>query len=154
MRRRLGKRYAAQGAGSQTRRRDRYVHDPAAHGCPFPTRGPKREPMSDPTSRPWRETGEGVSLTVRLTPRGGRDALDGVETLADGRFVLKARVRAAPTEGEANAALILLLSGELRLPRSQIAIVAGASARLKTVLLRGEPRALVSALETRIHGGR
>ena len=45
---------------------------------------------------------------VRLTPKGGRDAIDGIEELADGQCVLKARVRAAPSEGEANDALILL----------------------------------------------
>jgi len=44
-------------------------------------------------------------VSVRLTPKGGRDSIDGVDTLADGTAVLKARVRAAPSEGEANAAL-------------------------------------------------
>ncbi len=102
--------------------------------------------MSDPAARPWRETREGIALDVRLTPRGGRDALDGVETLADGRTVLKARVRAAPTDGEANTALIRLLSGALRLPRSQISIASGATARLKTVVLQGDPIALAATL--------
>ncbi len=105
--------------------------------------------MSDPAADPWRETKEGIALSVRLTPRGGRDALDGVETLADGRSVLKARVRAAPTEGEANAALIQLLAKEFRLSRSQLSIVAGASARLKTVAFQGEAKLLLAALEAR-----
>lgn len=105
--------------------------------------------MSDPVDRPWRETKEGLALGVRLTPRGGRDALDGVETLADGRSVLKARVRAAPTEGEANAALIQLLAKELGLSRSQISITAGATARQKTVALQGEAKRLIAALEAR-----
>ena len=52
-------------------------------------------------------------LDVRLTPRGGRDAIEGVEQLADGRAVLKARVRAAPSEGEANAALCRLIADAL-----------------------------------------
>ena len=55
---------------------------------------------------PWTVTVDGLLLTVRLTPKGGREALDGIETLADGRAVLKARVRALPEDGEANAALI------------------------------------------------
>jgi len=45
-------------------------------------------------------------IHIRLTPRGGRDAIDGVAQLADGRGVLKVRVRAAASEGEANAALV------------------------------------------------
>jgi uncharacterized protein YggU (UPF0235/DUF167 family) len=52
----------------------------------------------------WSATPAGLALAIRLTPRGGRDGLDGVETLADGRQVLKARVRAAPSEGEVLAA--------------------------------------------------
>lgn len=106
--------------------------------------------MSDPAGRPWRETREGLALAVRLTPRGGRDAIDGIETLADGRCVLKARVRAAPTEGEANAALIRLLANEFGLSRSQLTIAAGAAARLKTVAIHGEAGLLVAAFEARL----
>lgn len=98
---------------------------------------------------PWQVTREGVVLTVRLTPRGGRDALEAVETLADGRSVLKARVRAAPSEGEANAALLALLAREFGLPRSRLAITGGATARLKAVLLQGDPAALTEALRRR-----
>lgn len=95
----------------------------------------------------WRETKDGLALSVRLTPRGGRDALDGVETLADGKAVLKIRVRAAPTEGEANAALIALLAKLLGEPRSRISLTAGASSRVKTVLVSGETKALLARLE-------
>ena len=94
----------------------------------------------------WRETRDGVQIAVRLTPRGGRDALDGSETLSDGRCVLKARVRAAPTEGEANAALIRLLAEVLALPRSRLSIAGGATARLKTVAVEGESADLVRRL--------
>ncbi|MGD9923939.1 MAG: DUF167 family protein, partial [Pseudorhodoplanes sp.] len=64
-------------------------------------------------ARPWIATARGLSVTIRLTPRGGRDAIDGIETLSDGRPVLKARVRAAPTEGAANAALLSLMAKTL-----------------------------------------
>lgn len=92
-------------------------------------------------------TAEGLRLAVRLTPRGGRDALDGVEALSDGREVLKVRVRAAPTEGEANAALVALLARLFGVPRSRVALVAGASARLKTVAVNGDSEALRARLQ-------
>ena len=63
---------------------------------------------------PWSVVPGGIMLTVRLTPKGGRDAIDGIETMADGSAVLKVRVRAAPTDGEANAALIKLMAKRAR----------------------------------------
>ena len=36
----------------------------------------------------------GISVALRVTPRGGRDDIDGIETLANGRSVVKVRVRA------------------------------------------------------------
>jgi uncharacterized protein YggU (UPF0235/DUF167 family) len=53
---------------------------------------------------------DGLSLTVRLTPKGGRDAIDGIDERADGRCVLKIRVRAVASVGEANAALVKLVA--------------------------------------------
>lgn len=98
----------------------------------------------------WSVTPDGLSIAVRLTPRGGRDGLDGVETLADGRDVLKARVRAAPSEGEANAALIALLAKELQVSRSQVSLTAGASARLKRIVVTGDAAALAARLQKRL----
>ncbi len=85
-------------------------------------------------------------LSVRLTPRGGRDAIDGAETLADGHAILKARVRAAPTEGEANAALIRLLAKTLDVAPRQVSVVAGTTARIKRVMIEGNSAALAAAL--------
>jgi uncharacterized protein YggU (UPF0235/DUF167 family) len=42
---------------------------------------------------PWSLAPGGGVLAVRLTPKGGRDAIEGVEKLADGRAVLAVRVR-------------------------------------------------------------
>ncbi|MGY6708162.1 MAG: DUF167 family protein [Rhizobiaceae bacterium] len=77
--------------------------------------------------------GEDCRLLVRLTPKSSADAVEGIEALADGRKYLKARVRAVPEKGKANAALVKLLASSLRLPASSIRIAAGASSRLKTV---------------------
>ncbi|MBV8474240.1 MAG: DUF167 domain-containing protein, partial [Hyphomicrobiales bacterium] len=48
---------------------------------------------------PWRTTLDGLVIACRLTPKGGRDAIDGTATLSDGSRVLLARVRAAPEDG-------------------------------------------------------
>jgi uncharacterized protein (TIGR00251 family) len=101
----------------------------------------------------WRASQDGLILSVRLTPRGGRDGLDGAESLADGREVLKIRVRAAPSDGEANAALVAFLAKLMGLPRSRVRLVAGASARLKTVRLEGDSAALLARLEAFLAAG-
>jgi uncharacterized protein YggU (UPF0235/DUF167 family) len=97
--------------------------------------------------RPWVPAPGGLRLTVRLTPKGGRDAIDGIEPLADGSTVLKVRVRAAPHEGAANEALVRLMAAELGIRRSGVALVAGASARVKRLQLGGDPATLATALE-------
>ncbi|NWG25932.1 MAG: DUF167 domain-containing protein [Pseudorhodoplanes sp.] len=96
---------------------------------------------------PWTLGPHGFSLSVRLTPKGGRDAIDGIETLSDGRAVLKARVRAAPSEGEANAALVKLLAHALGVPQSSVRIAGGATARIKRVEIAGDAAALIEVLE-------
>jgi uncharacterized protein len=74
--------------------------------------------------------GTEVRLTVRLTPRGGRDGVDGVR---DG--VLQVRVAAPPADGAANTALARLLADELGVPRAAVRLVAGTSGRRKLVAL-------------------
>jgi len=98
-------------------------------------------------ARPRSATPDGILLTVRLTPKGGRDAVDGIEELADGRAVLKARVRAAPREGEANAALVKLIARTLGVAPRDVAIVAGETARIKRLKICGSAPALAAALE-------
>ena len=97
--------------------------------------------------QPWTATSSGLSIAIRLTPKGGRDALDGIETLADGRSVLKARVRAAPTEGEANAALVLLIAKALDVPRRTVTLAAGETSRIKRIEIEGDGATLAARLE-------
>ena len=79
-----------------------------------------------------------------MTPNASLDRIDGPETLADGTTVLRLRVRAVPEGGKANAAVILLLAKALGLPRSAVTLVAGDTARLKTVHLDGDPEDLAA----------
>ncbi|MBB5753107.1 DUF167 family protein [Prosthecomicrobium pneumaticum] len=104
------------------------------------------------TGLPWRVDATGLTVAVRLTPKGGRDAVDGVQTLSDGRPVLAARVRAAPDKGAANAALLALLAETAGVARGAVSLVSGATARQKQVHIEGDAARLAAAL-TRATGG-
>lgn len=74
-----------------------------------------------------------MRLYVRLTPRSAEDRIDGWSEDEQGRRFLKVRVRAAQIEGRANAALVVFLAKTLNLSKSQVRLVAGDTARIKTV---------------------
>ena len=76
-------------------------------------------------------------LPVRLTPGASSDRIDGWDVDADGRPVLKVRVRARPVEGEANAALIKLLAGTLDIPKSAMSLDRGGQSRTKVIAVAG-----------------
>ena len=97
-------------------------------------------------STPWRAKAEGVVVACRLTPKGGRDAIDGVKILSDGMAVLACRVREPAQDGRANAALCRLIAEAAGAPASRARIVTGAKARLKQVAVAGEAPALIAAL--------
>ena len=102
--------------------------------------------------RPWSVTPSGLVVVVRLTPKGGRDAIDGIETLSDGRMVLKMRVRAAPADGEANAALMSFLAKALDVARRTLTLAAGETARIKRIEIEGDGAALAARLEQLVTG--
>ena len=97
--------------------------------------------------RPWLVSSDGIVLSVRLTPRSGRDAVESVEQLADGRSVLRVRVRAAPSDGEANAALVKVVAKTLGVAARDVSLVAGTTARLKRLKVAGTATTLAAALE-------
>lgn len=82
---------------------------------------------------------------MRLTPRGGADRVDGWGRDDAGRLFLKARVRAAPVEGEANAALEALLAKRLGLSKSAVRVERGTTQRLKQVEIDGLDEAALHA---------
>ncbi|HRF08042.1 MAG TPA: DUF167 family protein [Xanthobacteraceae bacterium] len=98
--------------------------------------------------RPWRVIQGAVLVDLRVTPKSSRDEIEAVEQLSDGQPVLKVRVRALPTEGEANDAVVALLAKKLRLPKSCVALERGGASRMKTLRLSGDPQVIVTALET------
>ena len=95
---------------------------------------------------PWRYSTEGISVALRVTPRGGRDDIDGIETLANGRTVVKVRVRAIADGGEANRAVTELMAKTLGVPKGKVRILSGTTSRLKQIAVNGDPAKLGEAL--------
>ncbi len=87
-----------------------------------------------------------MRLAVRLSPRGGRDAVEGWAIDEAGRPFLKARVSAPPVDGAANAALEILLAKALSLPRSAVNVARGQTARVKQVEIAGREMADLAAV--------
>ena len=82
-------------------------------------------------------------LCVRVTPRGGGDAVIGWEG-----DVLRVRVAAAPADGEANRAVIALLAKSFGVAKREIEIVRGDASREKWVRVGAlDLAALRAALE-------
>ena len=86
---------------------------------------------------------------MRLTPSGGADRIDGCATDDAGRTYLKARVRAAPEDGKANAALEALLAKAFGVARGKVRIARGATARLKAVEIEGVSEGEIAAFLAR-----
>lgn len=89
-------------------------------------------------ARPWSLRGGKLVVSVRLTPKSSRDEIGGVDHLADGRAVLKVRVRALPQDGEANAALLRLIAKALHVSNAAVRLDSGATGRVKTLILTGD----------------
>ena len=90
--------------------------------------------------------GDHVRLTVRLTPNGGRDAIDGLEAAADGEEHLKVRVSAVPEKGKANQALVAFLAKKLGLAKSKLSLISGDTQRKKILRIEGDPEDLMRRL--------
>jgi len=84
---------------------------------------------------PFRRTQAGIAVDIRLAPKASRNAVTGIETLADGSCVLKVSVTAVPEKGKANKALLKLLSKSWGVAMQSLDLIRGAKDRNKTVLI-------------------
>ncbi len=84
---------------------------------------------------------QAMHLKVRVQPKASRDAILGEH---DG--ALKVAVTAAPEKGKANKAVAELLAKTLRVPKSNVTLVAGAASRVKTFAIAGASRNVIEAL--------
>jgi uncharacterized protein (TIGR00251 family) len=85
----------------------------------------------------WTPGDDGIRIAVRVTPRGGRDALT-----AGTEEHFAARLSAPPVDGAANAALIPLVAKHFGVPKRAVTIIAGETARLKRLHVAGDPHTL------------
>jgi uncharacterized protein len=81
---------------------------------------------------PYTESGDGVVFKVQVAPRASRS-----EIVGEHNGALRVRIAAPPVDGAANEELVRLLARALRVSRSAVEIIAGHSAKLKTVRVAG-----------------
>ncbi|MFL0412787.1 DUF167 family protein [uncultured Sphingomonas sp.] len=80
---------------------------------------------------------------MRVTPRGGRDAL---AAGTDGHFA--ARVSAPPVDGAANAAVVALVAKSFGVSRGSVRLTGGETSRIKRLFISGDPAALARVAAT------
>ncbi len=102
----------------------------------------------------WRDHRAGpdslsARLTIRLTPAGGADRIDGLAYDESGKPVLKVRVTAAPENGKANAALEKLIAKAFGVAKGKVNVVRGQTARMKQVEIDGASEAEIAAFAAR-----
>lgn len=85
---------------------------------------------------------------MRLTPAGGADRIDGRARDDKGEY-LKARVRAAPENNEANRALEVLVAKAFGVAKSKVSVARGHTARMKTLEIDGANAAEIAAFIVR-----
>lgn len=88
----------------------------------------------------------GVSVNVRLTPKASENRIGPVAPDSGGGAVLKVAVTQPPVDGKANKALIKLLAKSWGLPKTAISVKRGASGRLKTLFIEGDPEYLLERM--------
>lgn len=97
--------------------------------------------------KPYAAVEGGVRLAVRVIPRAARTGADGIVQDADGRPLLKLRLKAPPVEGAANTALIAFLAESLGLRKADITIRSGKTGRTKLLILSGDSAILLKRLD-------
>jgi uncharacterized protein (TIGR00251 family) len=95
---------------------------------------------------PITPTRDGVRVVIRLSPRAKSNRLLGIVPTAEGGRTVKVSVTAPAQDGQANEALLQLLSQAWRLPRRDLSLAAGAGSRSKIVRVAGDSDQLLAKL--------
>ena len=110
---------------------------------------PWRVAVPTPVKFGGRHGDAGVTVRFRLTPKSSKDAVDGLELTREGP-AFKARVRAVPEDGAANAALERLAAEWLGVPKSAVSLISGAKSRVKSVAISGDVTILEDRLQAKL----
>lgn len=78
-----------------------------------------------------------ITVTIKLTPKASRNAVQGWAEDAEGNKILKVSVTTVPEKGKANEALIELLAKEWKLPKKAFSLIRGETDRLKVLKVSG-----------------
>jgi len=101
-----------------------------------------------PFPSPFQKTSDGLRVRVRLTPKAGRNRIEGIVVDAGGGAQLKVSVTAVPKKGKANKALLKLLSKEWGVGIRGLRLITGAKDRNKTIGIDGDSTRNLTILET------
>lgn len=85
---------------------------------------------------PLRQTGRGLLLDVRATPKASRDEVTGFAPAADGSLSLAVKVTAPPDKGKANEAVARAIAKASGIPKSAIELVSGETDRNKVFAVK------------------
>lgn len=78
---------------------------------------------------------DSLRLVIRVTPRAGRDVVEGWSRDDKGRAYLRIRTTAPPVDGAANAAIVKLISKSLDVPGRAVRVASGGRARMKILTI-------------------
>ncbi len=94
----------------------------------------------------WRVVPQGVAVAVKVQPKSRRPGVQGRAPGVDGER-LRIGVSEAAEDGRANRAACATLARALGLPAGRVSVAAGAASREKTLLVDGDPAAILDGLE-------
>ncbi len=85
----------------------------------------------------WSLSGDDLVLRVKVSPNASKDAVEDIVTDADGRALLRIRVRAVAEKGKANKAVCALLAKHFDLPKTRFDVMKGSKNSMKHILITG-----------------
>jgi uncharacterized protein (TIGR00251 family) len=86
------------------------------------------------------DVGDGCTLSARVRPGARKNDVAGIHAGA-----VKISLTTPPVDGRANEALIEFVADLLRVPRARVAILSGATSRMKLLRITGKSAAEVQA---------